>query len=192
MRSKPPVAYPAVCWEWSPSTEETDHISPAYAGKEEKMARKKLFSIRLEPETRSFLERYEKADDNEKSNVNLSAQLREDMQTFQEIVTATERSMNGKFEFNEAMLIVDLLNAYFFTPGQLTSLPYTLEVEVDDGCQLEGLDEKWNVDREALVNKIKALTPMEAYTVFHMSRLVWAKNGEGDFHENVRRIFRCK
>lgn len=155
------------------------------------MARKKLFSIRLEPETRSFLERYEKADDNEKSNVNLSAQLREDMQTFQEIVTTAERGLNEHFEFSEAMLIVDVLNSFYFLPGHFPSLPEILAAEVDDGCRLNGLGLKWQLNREAIVKKLQALTPIEAYAVFHMARIVWAMNGEGNFSENVQRIFRC-
>lgn len=155
------------------------------------MARKEQFTMRIEPETREFLERYGKVSD-DKNDITLCGQLREDMQTFQEIVTAAERSLAGKFEFNEAMLIVDVLNAYYFVPGGYSSLPYTLEVEVDDACRLDGLDEKWEIDREALVKKIKKLKPIEAYAVFHMSRLVWAKHDEGDFEELVKRIFRCK
>lgn len=153
------------------------------------MAKKQL-SIRLEDGTKDFLRRYESA--GEGSDISIAGQLREDLQIFEEAITEAERSLAGKFEFNEAMLIVDVLNSYYFTPGGFSSLPDILEAEVDDGCQLEGLDEKWKIDREMLVKKIKKLKPMEAYTVFHMSRLVWAKNGEGDFDENVRRIFRCK
>lgn len=141
-----------------------------------------VFAGRVDPETLEALNRYD---------CGAAGQLREDIQTLSEIITMTERSLTGRFTVAEAMLITDVLNGYFYTPGFLPSLPDILEAKVDDGCQLEGLDEKWKIDREMLVNKIKALTPMEAYTVFHMSRLVWAKNGEGDFDENVRRIFRC-
>jgi hypothetical protein len=154
------------------------------------MAKDQL-SIRIESATRGFLERYGKVDD-AKNDITLSGQLREDMQTFQEIVTAAERSLAGKFETGEAMLIVDVLNSYYFTPGGYPSLPFTLEAEVDDACRLDGLDTKWEIDREALVKKIKKLKPMQAYAVFHMARLVWAKHDEGDFEELVKRIFRCK
>lgn len=154
------------------------------------MARKEQFTMRIEPETREFLERYGKVSD-DKNDITLCGQLREDMQTFQEIVTTAERGLNEHFEFSEAMLIVDVLNSFYFLPGHFPSLPEILAAEVDDGCRLNGLGLKWQLNREAIVKKLQALTPIEAYAVFHMARIVWAMNGEGNFSENVQRIFRC-
>ena len=142
-----------------------------------------VFAGRVDPETLEVLNRYDGV---------AAAQLREDIQTLSEIITMTERSLTGRFTVAEAMLITDVLNGYFYTPGFLPSLPDILEAEVDDGCQLEGMDEKWKIDREMLVKKVKNLSPVEAYTVFHMARIVWSRHDQEDFNGLVKKIFRTR
>lgn len=53
-----------------------------------------------------------------------------------------------------------------------------LEHEVYDAIRLNGLDEKWSVDGEALLLKIRAMTPADRETLLRAVAGVWQRNDE--------------
>lgn len=53
-----------------------------------------------------------------------------------------------------------------------------LEHEVYDAIRLNQLDQKWEIDGRALVNKIAALTPAEREQIIRTVAAVWSRNDE--------------
>ena len=76
----------------------------------------------------------------------------------------------GKFSANEKKLMLDVFNATWLTPGMAG---LHLEFQVDDGCTIDGLDRKWDVDKNQLVNKIKAMTIIERAVVELWATAYW-------------------
>ena len=93
-------------------------------------------SIRLDPDTRKFVERYGDA---------LGGQIREDLLFLKSLIHFSERELQGKFTVAEACAIVDILNGHMFEP-RLHPIGEILSFSIEDGCRLEGLDEKWEID----------------------------------------------
>jgi hypothetical protein len=83
--------------------------------------------------------------------------------------TLYKRSLKAtlaKFTPGERMLLIDLHNAYMITPIMLGR---GVALQVRDGIQLDGLDQKWRVDKE------KILAELEAMHSFDLACLeIWA------------------
>lgn len=63
--------------------------------------------------------------------------------------------LKGRFTAGELSLVIDVFNATALTPelaGQ------TLEIQVADGIALDGLDSKWEVQKDKVLGKIRDLT----------------------------------
>lgn len=90
---------------------------------------------------------------------------------------------------DEARLIVDCCNGTIY---DARSAPM-LWASVEDSCTLDGLDEKWSVDGPALVEKLKALTPIQALAIVDAAELFWAlPDGERDLDADVRKFFNVR
>ena len=140
-------------------------------------------SLRLSQAEIAWLSRYGQA---------FSSQIREDLALLKEAIRHGESALAEKFTAAEACLLCDVLNGHLFTPQFFTSLPQMLAAEIEDGCRLDGLAEKWDTDGPSLVAKCASLTPWEAYTVHHLVRIFWT----GPYHDSdiksaVAKIFRC-
>ncbi len=73
----------------------------------------------------------------------------------------------------EAMLICDSLNGIISDPQ---TMRIGLWAGVDDSIHLDGLDEKWSVDGPALIAKLRALTPAQAFAVTDAVECWWGRN----------------
>lgn len=80
----------------------------------------------------------------------------------------------------EAMLICDALNgaATGETPASL--LTQLLVPEVQDAVALDHLDQKWEVDGSALVEKLKALGPVAILALIDAAERFWRAVGDGE------------
>lgn len=67
--------------------------------------------------------------------------------------------IKGKFLEGELLLMVDVFNATYLLPQILGT---HLDIQVSDGCALDGLDQKWGVMKNPLLDKIAALTSFQA------------------------------
>lgn len=63
--------------------------------------------------------------------------------------------IQGKFSEGELSLIIDVFNATFLTAGVAGQhvIP-----QVSDGIALDGLDEKWSIDKNQLLQKLESLS----------------------------------
>lgn len=77
----------------------------------------------------------------------------------------------------ELSAIVDIQNGHWYQ-----ELLYADEIwaNVEDGCRLEGLAEKWHIDGPALVEKLKQLPLLEVHALADATQQFWQAVGEGD------------
>lgn len=76
-----------------------------------------------------------------------------------QIYRLTLHALRGRFSRGELMLILDAGNGTTLTAGIAGQ---HLAIGVADSIALDGLDSKWEVDKDALNNKIAGLTIFEA------------------------------
>ena len=76
------------------------------------------------------------------------------LDSFPVLYQHTLHDLKGVFSEPELMLMIDVFNATALMP-QLAGQHF--EIQVRDGIELDGLDEKWKIDKEALLKKIEAL-----------------------------------
>jgi hypothetical protein len=82
--------------------------------------------------------------------------------------------LNGKFTANELSLLIDTYNSTGIHPSFLGQ---GLELSAHDSMALDHTDEKWNVDRESLLTKIKALSLFDQACLEIWLRAFW-ESGE--------------
>lgn len=73
----------------------------------------------------------------------------------------------------EAGLLVDVCNGWATHVEPPELLAHGLALQVDDGCRLEALDEKWHVERVPLVEKIEAWSTAQAIAVIDAIERFW-------------------
>lgn len=102
------------------------------------------------------------------------------VETLEYILTASKainiRSMvklKGMFTTPELSLIIDVMNGFMLSPAMPGE---SLRGNVPDGIALDRLDEKWEVDGKALVEKINALGIAEAATLELWANGYWYGN----------------
>jgi hypothetical protein len=71
----------------------------------------------------------------------------------------TIRDTLPKFDRAELMLIIDVFNGTMLTSGLAGQ---HLALNVADGIDLDKLDEKWELDRAGIMDKLAALSPFES------------------------------
>ena len=93
-------------------------------------------------------------------------------------------SGEGNFTHNELCLIVDLFNGLMLTP-QLAG--QQLLAQVEDGIELDHMDEKWKVDKNILIGKIESLQISDRAFLEIWASFFWYgnKSGPKDFDSYV-------
>ena len=90
-----------------------------------------------------------------------------------------------KLTLPEAWFIVDMLNGSLvdaYSAGLLWA-------SAEDACALDGLDKKWQVDGKAFVEKLKALSPVQALALVDAAERFWQANTGSMDDEDIRRFF---
>jgi len=101
--------------------------------------------------------------------------------------------LKGQFGEGELSLMIDVFNGTMLTPGRAGQ---QLLVDCVDGMALNGLDEKWNVDRKAFTDKLKSLTLTESACIEIWANGYWyggksETTGElADFNNYIANLLR--
>lgn len=91
-------------------------------------------------------------------------------------LTLTEIGAVG-FTDNEICLMVDVTNGTMISSF---ALGYSLMLNVEDGIALEGLDKKWSVDKDSLLNKLKSLSGFHRVVIEVLAHNFWyGADGQG-------------
>ena len=91
------------------------------------------------------------------------------------------RAIVGLFTANELKALIDVLNGTIIEPQYADSIRH----EFEDGCQLDGLDKKWGLDKEAALVRMKKLSLPEWIVLNQVAEEFW-ENSEQDLDEYVR------
>ncbi|MDK2883320.1 MAG: hypothetical protein PWP58_1656 [Bacillota bacterium] len=87
----------------------------------------------------------------------------------------------------EALLIADALNGILM---DVTTVPL-FWAQIQDAIAVEHLDKKWQVDGQALVEKLRGLNEIQALAVIDAAERFWHENPGESPEDRVREIFRC-
>lgn len=139
-------------------------------------------SIRFDENTKKLVQQYPIS---QRGVSDFTWRVTEIIHTVNDMLKHTKRELAGLFTKSEAMLIVDVCNAYLYHSSG--SPKAALLLEVGDGIAIERLDEKWKIDNKALIEKIKGLTEYQAYTVLTMAFEFWSLDKPTD--KDAERIF---
>ncbi len=72
----------------------------------------------------------------------------------------------------EALLIMDACNGTLFGPESA----HLIWAEVQEAISLNNLDQKWNVDGDRLVNKLRSLSPAGLFALTDFVQRFWSGN----------------
>lgn len=105
--------------------------------------------------------------------------IRESLERYFYLLAKGRASLREKLTENEMALIIDNEN------GTINSAPHIPVVwyNVEDGINLNGLDEKWNIDGPALLDKLKNLQIHECFALVDAAERYWEANTKGDAPE---------
>lgn len=109
-----------------------------------------------------------------------SSGVEEILNRYKELIAIEKRNLG--LTKNEAMLIVDSLNATIKDMMVIHGLEYNIE----DGIHYEGLDEKWEVDGKALVEKLKSMNNLQRLAILDCVEYYW-QNSQMDSDELLRK-----
>lgn len=94
-----------------------------------------------------------------------------DLARYRALIRSTQRRLGEESVFSdvEQAAILDALNGTL-----LHDRPEMLAGSVADALALDGLDEKWGVERHAMKEKLAALTPLEMAAVADAAERFWS------------------
>jgi len=87
---------------------------------------------------------------------------------------------------DEACLIVDALNGSIIDANSAR----LLWASIEDACKLDGLDAKWNVDGQQLVQKLQQLNELQCMAVADAAERFWfGPDRDEDIRQIVKQVF---
>ena len=92
------------------------------------------------------------------------------LEAFPNLYEQALSDLRGKFSMGELCLMIDVMNGLMLTPGQLGHI---LVADVEDGISLDGLDEKWKVDSEDMIARLRALPFFYICVLEVWSKVFW-------------------
>jgi len=91
------------------------------------------------------------------------------------------RSLVGIFTANELKAIIDILNGTVIDYAYAASIQH----EFEDACTFDGIDKKWELDKDSTLAKMAKLSLPEWIVLYQVAREFW-ENPEQDLDEYVR------
>lgn len=108
---------------------------------------------------------------------NRSEVVRTDLARYRALVRSARARLAKErvFSGEEQALIIDALNG-----TMLEEHVEVLAANVEDAMTLDGLDEKWGVQKSALMEKLRSLSPLELAAVADAVEMFWASVARGE------------
>ena len=97
----------------------------------------------------------------------------------------TGYELKGKFIAGELKLMLDVMNGMLLT-GQLAGRHLPLSVQ--DGIALDGLDKKWEVDAEQLLEKLKNMSTAELFFLEIWIQGFWQQSDTVTLEEYIKEL----
>jgi len=129
-------------------------------------------SIRLSAELEAKVE--------ERKNFGLATSMNRvierDLERYYRLLDDALAHVKQSLSDDEQALIIDCLNGVLMDSHTIRLLPH----QISDGISMEHLDRKWEVDGQALVEKLETMTPFELAAVVDGAERFWAAVGNGE------------
>jgi len=107
---------------------------------------------------------------------NLNAGVEHVLDSFPVLYRMTICSLRGRFSCGELSLMIDVFNGTALLPRLLGQ---HLGLQCADGIALDGLDEKWEIEKTPFLERIQALTLFESACLELWAVGFWATLHEG-------------
>ena len=107
------------------------------------------------------------------------------LDAFPALYKRTLEDLKGRFSREELLLMIDVNNGLWLTPriaGQ------HMDAQVSDGIALDHLDEKWEIDGDALNKKVADLSIFEAACLEIWIMAFWEQEAPGDIEAYVAEL----
>lgn len=104
-----------------------------------------------------------------------SSKINQSLERYYDALDRERRELRKNFLPAEISLITDCLNGTVFSDAMSVGMLYG---EIEDGIQLDKLDEKWEVDGQALVEKLNRLTYTQNLAIIDAVERYWYQIGE--------------
>lgn len=102
--------------------------------------------------------------------------INEGLERYYQLLARTRKAMENKFAAAELALIADSCNGTLF---EAWSIPL-LHANIEDAITLDRLNEKWGVEEELLLDKLKALTHVECHAMVDAVERFWKATARGE------------
>lgn len=104
---------------------------------------------------------------------------RRDLERYYKAIPYTLYCIN--LRYGEAMALIDILNGYLMQP----EIPHMLVPNIEYGIRYEGIAEKWDIDGDAFLAKLKRLSPIECLVLNDAVERWWGEqyHVEGETQE---------
>ncbi len=128
--------------------------------------------------------------------ISRSEALSRDLDTYYALLEIAMRKVRQILIKKEALLILDAMNGCVIETGQAAELwmGTSLQHQIADAIAYDALSQKWEVDRDELLNKLNKLEHFERYALSDWSREMWARSAspeeKGDTWERELSRFR--
>ena len=115
---------------------------------------------------------------------NRSEAIRTDLGRYYRLLAEARATLREILTPDELAAIVDVQNGHWYQ-GRLDGSEIWANVE--DGCRLEGLADKWSIDGPALVTKLRGLDLLAVHALADATQRFWHAVGAGDERRDPRR-----
>lgn len=106
-----------------------------------------------------------------------SGVIRTDLGRYYRLLADARTRLRDLLTSAELSAVIDVQNGHWYA-----DILYADEIwaNVEDGCRLEGLAEKWQIDGPALVEKLKRLPLLEVHALADATVRFWHRVGQGE------------
>lgn len=115
------------------------------------------------------------------ANKNKSATISRCIENWSACERQARMSLMGKFTSAELCSFIDMLNGTIIPASQASSMRF----EFKDACALDGLDRKWKIQKDAVLEKFNGLNTAEWIVLVEWCRAFW-DNPDRDLEEYTK------
>lgn len=114
--------------------------------------------------------------------VSRSQTMAQDLDTFYALLETSMRKVRQVLTKQEALLILDAINGTIVEAGQAAELwmGTSLQHQIVDAIAYNDLSQKWEVDRDTLLDKLNSLEHFERYALVDWVKNMWNKTHDHD------------
>ncbi|MFW9872538.1 MAG: hypothetical protein ACFFG0_05495 [Candidatus Thorarchaeota archaeon] len=117
-------------------------------------------------------------------NTPFSTQIQNDLDIYYDsLIKESYKEMKDYFEYKEALLLCDVMNGHLYNFKQIS-----FEIK-GIAWKLEGVDQKWEVDKNQLLEKVEKLSLSQGIWLIDIIRKFWNVGKIERDKEEIKKMF---